>query len=402
GIVTSSSNAIISVYQAIFGTKTKFASLSYLGLEQIKTSQKLLEDVVFYPFIIEVENLSIFVSSFDKISHSNQKTIVYQNSQIVAEYKDNSPNAVWCQTGILKSIPGDTLFAINHLITLQKLDQAYQTNQILTPNQCTLVNWNNKAVMKHLFDIHLKKANEFWTNTLNLEKDHNTLKNLYENEILNVSPQTSTTKAFWDCFYDSYNINLRETNDQDNIEISSELLNHQLEADISKKKIKTIPDISKWFEWSWPVMGQFAGYIRAHSLLHIGVWTEFRPEQIATFYNRPSPIFSKPSKPKSAWTMPIPKKTAKEQRNRQYVRVDQDFPFNAGWDLKENMKLGKKGAGKHISKKVVQYLQGFFLAGNLNANDHYSPEAMHTSLKELAENEELTFEEIPSVKTIKG
>ena len=144
GIVTSSSNAIILVYQAIFGTKTKFAGLSYLGLEQTETSQKLLEGVVFYPFIIEVENLSIFVSSLGKISHSNQKTIgynytsslfykykskqsvffqsvnknnsysiiVYQNSQIVAEYTDNSPNAVWCQTGVLKSIPGNTLFAI--------------------------------------------------------------------------------------------------------------------------------------------------------------------------------------------------------------------------------------------------------------------------------------------------
>jgi len=40
--------------------------------------------------------------------------------------------------------------------------------------------------------------------------------------------------------------------------------------------------------------------------------------------------------------------------------VDQDFPLNMGWALKENMKLGKKGAGKNISKKVVKYLQGFF------------------------------------------
>ncbi|CAG8728578.1 12976_t:CDS:2, partial [Racocetra persica] len=53
-IVTSSSNAITLVYQAIFGTKTKFASLSYLGLEQTETSQKLLEGVVFYPFIIKL------------------------------------------------------------------------------------------------------------------------------------------------------------------------------------------------------------------------------------------------------------------------------------------------------------------------------------------------------------
>ena len=75
GIVTSSSMAITSVYQDVFGTKAKFAGLSYLGLEQTKTSQKLLEGVVFYPFIIEIENLSIFVGSLGKITHPNQKLI---------------------------------------------------------------------------------------------------------------------------------------------------------------------------------------------------------------------------------------------------------------------------------------------------------------------------------------
>ena len=38
----------------------------------------------------------------------------------------------------------------------------------------------------------------------------------------------------------------------------------------------------------------------------------------------------------------------------------------------------------------------------MRADDHYSPEDMHASLEELAVNEELTFEKIPSVKTIKG
>ncbi|CAG8842673.1 2864_t:CDS:2, partial [Racocetra persica] len=71
----------------------------------------------------------------------------------------------------------------------------------------------------------------------------------------------------------------------------------------------TIPGISKWFEWSWPVTDEFAGYIHARSLPHIGVWTEFQPEQIATFYNRPTPIFFEPPKPKTAWSMLAPRKT---------------------------------------------------------------------------------------------
>ena len=70
--------------------------------------------------------------------------------------------------------------------------------------------------------------------------------------------------------------------------------------------------------------------------------------------------------------------------------------------MKENLKLGNKGGGKRITKKVVQYLQSFFLAGNLRAADRYSPESMHACLEELAAEGELTLEEVPTVKTIKG
>jgi hypothetical protein len=46
--------------------------------------------------------------------------------------------------------------------------------------------------------------------------------------------------------------------------------------------------------------------------------------------------------------------------------------------------------------------QKFFLAGNLRAADRYSLEDMHTCLEKLAVERELTLEEIPSIKTIKG
>lgn len=65
------------------------------------------------------------------------------------------------------------------------------------------------------------------------------------------------------------------------------------------------------------------------------------------------------------------------------------------------MKFGNKGARKHITKKVLQYLQSFFLAGNLKTADRYSPEDMHADLEDLAKNRELSFEEISTVKTIK-
>src|SRR5437764_15266768 len=88
--------------------------------------------------------------------------------------------------------------------------------------------------------------------------------------------------------------------------------------------------------------------------------------------------------------------------NNKFFSLEQEFPLKKGWALKENLRLGNKGGGKRITKKVVQYLQGFFLAGNLRAVDRYSPEHMHACLEELAAEGELTLEEIPTVKTIKG
>jgi len=188
GVVESASKAITSVYQSVFGTQTKYAGLSYLGLEQPETAQRLLEGIIFHSFIIETENISIFVGCLGKIQ-SNTKTIdynysaslfykykrkqsvffqcvnqnsfsitIYQNSQIIANYKDISPNAVWCKTGILKSISGDTLFAMNHNITLQKLEQAVLLLRASIPNECTITDWHNKTIMEHLFQLHLKRV----------------------------------------------------------------------------------------------------------------------------------------------------------------------------------------------------------------------------------------------------
>ncbi|CAG8838253.1 6903_t:CDS:1, partial [Gigaspora margarita] len=44
--------------------------------------------------------------------------------------------------------------------------------------------------------------NEYWTNASDPDKDRDILKTLYEDEILNISLQALTIKAFWDCFQD--------------------------------------------------------------------------------------------------------------------------------------------------------------------------------------------------------
>ena len=189
GVVESASNAITSVYRLAFGTsKTKYAGPSYLGLDQLETVQKLLEGIVFRPFIIELENISIFIGCLGKIVQSSNiigqnysaslfykykgkqsvflqhvykdlfSITIYQNSQIVAEYKDTSPNAVWHKTGILKSISGDVLFATNHPRTLQELNTTILSLQVSIPNKCTIADWHDRTIMEHLFKLHLKKV----------------------------------------------------------------------------------------------------------------------------------------------------------------------------------------------------------------------------------------------------
>ncbi|RGB23899.1 hypothetical protein C1646_773843 [Rhizophagus diaphanus] len=176
--------------------------------------------------------------------------------------------------------------------------------------------------------------------------------------------------------------------------------------------------------------------IPARPLSNIGTWTEFSPTQVASFCGvsyRLSPTISDPTIPKSSWVMPIPdeKKGSiriivliKDNYNKEknvkywtrnpitnnnesdiggnYYFVDPEFPFDAGWALKENLQLGNKGEGKRMSKKVVQYLQGYFLVGNLRPADCYSSEAMHASLENLVTEGELVLKEIPTIKTIKG
>ena len=181
--------AITSVYQSVFGSKTKFAGPSYLGLDQPETAQKLLEGVTFRPFIIELKNITVFVDCLGKITtHANQVNhnyhnysaslfhkyrkiqsvfhqhidkdsfliTIYQNSQIVAEYKDIS---VWNKTGVLKSILGDTLFVINHPITLNRINEAHQIFLHQPPIfKYTLADWNNETIMKQLYKLHLKRT----------------------------------------------------------------------------------------------------------------------------------------------------------------------------------------------------------------------------------------------------
>jgi hypothetical protein len=70
-------------------------------------------------------------------------------------------------------------------------------------------------------------------------------------------------------------------------------------------KIKSLPGISNWFEWRWPVDSQNSGYIEAHSLPHFGKWELFSPAQIAKLstsdFEQPSPFIGIHTVPRDTW-----------------------------------------------------------------------------------------------------
>ena len=95
------------------------------------------------------------------------------------------------------------------------------------------------------------------------------------------------------------------------------ILNKQvlIQGKQKKPKVKTIPGISKYSYWEWPIEGALAGFIQARSLQarslpHIGPWTQFSPAVIAdlcdSFIVQLQPTVSTHTQVFSNWIMPMP------------------------------------------------------------------------------------------------
>ncbi|PKB95599.1 hypothetical protein RhiirA5_436412 [Rhizophagus irregularis] len=130
-----------------------------------------------------------------------------------------------------------------------------------------------------------------------------------------------------------------------------------------------------------------------------------RANSIASFCGasyRPPPTISDPTIPKSSWMMPIPdekkgsiriivliKNNYNREKNAKYWTRNPitnnnesdigEFPFDAGWALKENLQLGNKAGWRkaYIKKDGSIFAKLFF-------------------------EDELVSKEIPTIKTIKG
>jgi hypothetical protein len=77
-----------------------------------------------------------------------------------------------------------------------------------------------------------------------------------------------------------------------------------------KVKVKTIPGISKYYHWEWPIDDPLSGYICARALPHVGSWNYYSPASVANLCNeeivQPQPTFSTPTEPLTKWTIELP------------------------------------------------------------------------------------------------
>jgi len=84
------------------------------------------------------------------------------------------------------------------------------------------------------------------------------------------------------------------------------ILNRQQQKE---RKVRTLPGISNWSEWRWPVEGKYAGYILARALPEFGSWHSFSPAQILKLtqeeHEMPAPDVRNQILNQSEWTVPI-------------------------------------------------------------------------------------------------
>jgi hypothetical protein len=73
-----------------------------------------------------------------------------------------------------------------------------------------------------------------------------------------------------------------------------------------------------------------------------------------------------------------------------------------GWTLKSNQKLGGKGKGKRMKKKVKELLISFFLNENLNQKDKMSAKNMYDELLTFVESGELKADDVPKITIIQN
>ncbi|GES93351.1 hypothetical protein GLOIN_2v1790148 [Rhizophagus clarus] len=165
-----------------------------------------------------------------------------------------------------------------------------------------------------------------------------------------------------------------------------------LEPDRKKESGKgrnKLPGIFNWFEWSWPIVGEYSGYIQARDIANLGTWMSFSPKDLEKLQSKtiekPNPSVSTPTISENSWMVLLPNNTGiqvkklkknhvKEQLEARGILKDIDtnksdlakirleteinsqflfWPLACGWALKSAQKFGRKGV-KNVEDGVIE------------------------------------------------
>ncbi|GBC08312.1 hypothetical protein RclHR1_08010002 [Rhizophagus clarus] len=81
----------------------------------------------------------------------------------------------------------------------------------------------------------------------------------------------------------------------------------------SGKGRNKLPGIFNWFEWSWPIVGEYSGYIQARDIANLGTWMSFSPKDLEKLQSKtiekPNPSVSTPTISENSWMVLLPNNT---------------------------------------------------------------------------------------------
>jgi hypothetical protein len=209
----SSTNAISTVYQKMFRNKTKFSGPQIMGFEKPAIYEKLLEGVLFRPYLVDLELVHVSVFEIAK-SKNNEwgyagvgfkssfafelekqrclfiqefeeelcKVTIIQKKQIEKIYYESTPDLVWekifseqkrtAKLVELMKLTGKTLYGIENNLTQKLIHDA---------STCSLNEWNDDIIEK-VFSYHLKRRTSIhvdWHNFLRKWQEQGTIIELY-------------------------------------------------------------------------------------------------------------------------------------------------------------------------------------------------------------------------------
>ena len=167
-VYSSPSEVINETYKKLFNTKTRYSGPSAMGFDNETITAELLSDVIFCPYKITFDKLSILIIDLgdssdnpDNIVGSGYRssfTYKYQGNQChyvqkkIAYYIDISPTTIWNKTKILRNYNGNTLFGIDHATTIDAFKK-YTKLPI-----CNVTGWNDIEIMTLAFEQCLKQS----------------------------------------------------------------------------------------------------------------------------------------------------------------------------------------------------------------------------------------------------